>query len=112
MDQDLAQNEQMTWFMLCRAVEHHCAAQNELDAWNGLWKQQQVDRSCQLQEQLAAATDNEGEELEAPVKVPEGDLVQQARVEQLHASPPQDEVADHWSDLQSNEINQHLVKTT
>ena len=48
----------------------------------------------------------------ANVEVPEGDLVQQAWIEQFHGSPPQDEVAEHWSDLQSNEMNQHLVKTT
>ena len=31
MDQDLDQNEQMTWFLLVHAVEHPCTAQNELE---------------------------------------------------------------------------------
>ena len=50
MDQDLAQNEQMTSLLLFHAVEHTSTARNELDAWNGLWEQQQVHRSRQLQE--------------------------------------------------------------
>ena len=104
-----AQNEQSTWHNVGQKRRALRAAQNELDAQEaGEGLEQRQERQVEpLQAQWARESESE-------VEVEDSEQVeaQQARLEPLEAPPPQDEVAEHWSDLQSNELNQHLIKTT
>ena len=91
-----------TEIYLVRAVRHPCAAQNEQVAWTGSEQQGVLEAVVQATEHAR------GKEHETPEEVPEVEEAQQARVEPHHASPPQDEAAEHPLHLwEHRNRNQH-----